>query len=166
MTYFLVWGRGKQARITRLHCTCLAVLLSSWSGKSTSADGQACRSAMKGGGRGSEGRSQYRECVDRRWILSEHGAVRVRHRRLKCLHCWLFYLRCNPAGGVACQVEHDLEVRSLDTPTKNRPAARDDVGRYTRGNLQAMMLKPVCNSRSCHLHIEHFDKRSQRWDYG
>jgi len=51
MTYFLVWGRGKQAWITRLHCTCRAVRASSWSGKSTSGGGQACRSALYGGGR-------------------------------------------------------------------------------------------------------------------
>jgi len=51
MTYVLVWGHGKQARITRLHCTCRTVHASSWSGKSTSGGGQACRSTLYGGGR-------------------------------------------------------------------------------------------------------------------
>jgi hypothetical protein len=34
-----------------LHCTCRAVCASSCSGKSTSGRGQACRSALYGGGR-------------------------------------------------------------------------------------------------------------------
>jgi len=51
MTYFLMWGSGKQARMNRLHCTCRAVPASSWSGKSTSGGGQGCRSALYGGGR-------------------------------------------------------------------------------------------------------------------
>ena len=49
MTYFLVWGRGKQTRITRLHCTCRTVHASSWSGKSSSTGGQASRSPLYGG---------------------------------------------------------------------------------------------------------------------
>ena len=50
MTYFLVWGRGKQAWITRLHCTCRTIRATSWSGKSTSGGGQACWSGLYGGG--------------------------------------------------------------------------------------------------------------------
>jgi len=50
MTDILVWGRGKQGQITRFHWTCQAVHASSWSGKSTCGGGQACRSALYGGG--------------------------------------------------------------------------------------------------------------------
>jgi len=50
MTNFLMWGRGKQARITTLHCTCWAICVSSWSGKSTSGGGQASQSALYGWG--------------------------------------------------------------------------------------------------------------------
>ena len=53
---------------------------------------------------------------------------------------------CDPAGGVPCQDAQNLQVRSLDTRTKNRHAARDEIGRYTLGNLQSMLLKPVCNA--------------------
>jgi len=165
MTYFLVWGRGTQARITRLHWTCQAIRASSWSGKSTSGDGQACRSALNGGGRASGGRSWYREYVETRWILGGHGAMRVRHRLPWCWHRWASYIGCDPAGGVACQKGHNLQVRSLDTRTKIRHAARDDVGRYTQGNLQAMLLQPVCNAWSCHLHRERCNTRSRRWDW-
>jgi len=164
MTYFLVWGRGKQARITRLHCTCQAVCVSSWSGKSTSGGGQACRSALYGGGRASGGRSRYREYVETRWILGGHGATRVRHRLPWFWHRWAFYICCDPARGVAFQKGHNLQVRSLDTCTKNRHAAQDDVGRYTQGNLQSTLLKPVCNAWSCHLHRERCNTRSWRWD--
>jgi hypothetical protein len=55
----------------------------------------------------------------------------------------VFDIGWDPAGGVACQEGHTLQVRSLDIHTKNRHVARDDVGRYTHGNLQAMLLKPV-----------------------
>ena len=53
---------------------------------------------------------------------------------------------CDPTRAVACQDAHDLQVCSLDTHTEHRHAARDDVGRYPLGNLQAMLLKPVCNA--------------------
>jgi len=35
---------------------------------------------------------------------------------------------------VACQEGHNLQVRSLDTGTRNRHAAHDYVGRYTQGS--------------------------------
>jgi len=164
MTYFLVWGCGKYAQITRLHCTCRAIRASSWSGKSTSGGGQACQSALYGGGWAWGSRSQYRECVQTRWILGEHGAMRVWHQLPCCSYCWAFYMGCDPAGGVPCQDAQNLQVRSLDTRTKNRHAARDEIGRYTLGNLQSMLLKPVCNAWSCHLHREHCNTHSRRWD--
>jgi len=79
MTLFSVWGRGKQAQITRFHCTCQAIGASSWSGKFTSEAGQASRSALNGGGRASGGGSRYRDNVETHWILCEHGTTRVRH---------------------------------------------------------------------------------------
>jgi len=164
MTYFLVWGRGKQARITRLHCTCQAVRVSSWSGKSTSGGGQACRSALNGGGRAAGGHSRYREYVKTRWILGGHGGTGVQHRLPSCWHCWAFYISCAPAGGVACQKGHNPQVRSLNIHTKNRHAAQDDVGRYTQSNQQAMVLKPVCNAWSCLLHRECCNTHSWRWN--
>ena len=51
-----------------------------------------------------------------------------------------------PPGGVACQEGHNLQVHYLDTCTKKRHATRDDVGCYTLGNPEAMLLQPVCNS--------------------
>jgi len=72
--------------------------------------------------------------------------MRVRHRLPWCWHHSALYIHCDPAGGVACQKGHNLQVRSKDTRTKNRHAARDDVGRYTQGTLQAMLLKPVCKA--------------------
>jgi len=53
---------------------------------------------------------------------------------------------CDPAGGVAHQEAHYLQVHSLNPRTKTRHAARDDVGRNTQGNLQAMLLQLVCNA--------------------
>ena len=82
-----------------------------------------------------------------------------------CWHRWAFYIGCDPTRGVACQKRYFLQVRSLDTRTKNRNAARDDAGRYTQGNLQAMLLKPVCNAWSCHLHKERCNTRSGRWNF-
>jgi len=69
MNKFLVWGHGQQAQITRLHCTCPAVHVSSWSGKSTCGGGQACQSALNGGGWDLGGRSWYRKYVKTGWIL-------------------------------------------------------------------------------------------------
>jgi len=165
MTCFLVWGRGKQTRITRLHCTFRAVHVSSCSGKSTSGGGQACRYALYGGGRASGGRSQYREYIETRWIIIEYGATRVWHPLPWCCHHWAFTIGCDPTGGVPYQDAHNLQVHSLDTRTKNRHAARDDVGCYTLCNLQAMLLKPVCNAWSCHLHRERCTTGSQCWDF-
>jgi len=84
--------------------------------------------------------SKHVECSVKR------HATRVQHWLPWCWHCGAFDIGCDPAGGVACQEGHHLQVGSLDTRTKSRHAARDDVGRYTQGNLQAMLLKPVCNS--------------------
>jgi len=56
-----------------------------------------------------------------------------------CSHCGAFYIDCDPAGGVACQDAHNLQVCSLDTRTKNKHAVRENVGRNTLGNLQAML---------------------------
>jgi len=67
--------------------------------------------------------------------------------------------------GFACQEGHNLQVRSLDTRTKNRYAAQDDVYRNTQGNLQTMLVKPVCNAWSCHLHRECCNTRSWWWDF-
>jgi len=165
MTCLLVWGRGKQARITRLHCTCRAFPASSWSGKCSSGGGQACRSALFGGGRASGDRSQYRKCVETLRIHGEHGATRVRHPLPWCWNGWVFYIGCDPAGDVPCQDAHNLRVHWLHTRTKNRHAARDGVGRYTLDHLQAMLVKPVWNAWSCHLHRERCNTRSQRWDF-
>jgi len=164
MTYFLVWGRGKQARITRLHFTCRAIHASSWSGKSTSGGGEACQSALYGGGRAERSPSQYRECVETCWILCQHGTTRVWLRLPWCWHSWAFSIGCDPARGVACQDAHNLQVCALHTRTRNRHAARADAGRYTQGNLQAMLLKPVCNTWSCHLHRKRCRNRSWRRD--
>ena len=132
--------------------------------KFTSGGDQECRSAMNGGGRASGGRSRYREYVETCWILGEHGATIVRHWLPWCWHRCAFEIRCDPAGGVACQEGHNLQVRSLDTHTKNRHVARDHVGRYTQGNLQAMLLKPVCNACSYQLYRERCNTRCRRWD--
>ena len=165
MTYFFVWSRGKQERITRLHSTCQAVRVSSWSGKSTSGGDQARWSPLYGGGRASWGRSRYRDYVETRWILGGHGATRVPHRLPWFWHPWAFYIGCDPARGIACRKGHNPQVHSLDTRTINRHAARDDVGHYIQGNLQALLLKPVCNAWSCHLHRECCNTRSWRWDW-
>jgi len=159
MTCFLVWGCGKQALITRLHCTCRAIRASSWSRESTSGGGQACQCALYGGGR-----SQYREYVETHWILGEYGTMKVRHRLPWCWHGWVFYIGCDLTVGVAYQEGHNHQVHSLDTCTKHRHAARDDVGRYTPGNLQAMLLNLVCNAWSYHLHMECCNTRSWHWD--
>ena len=162
ITYFVVWGGGKQACITWLHCTCRAVCASSWSGKSTSAGGQACRSALYGGGHAGGGRSLYRESFETRCIVRECGATRVRHSLHACWHRWVFDIGFDPAGGLARQEGHNPQVQYLDTSTKNRHAARDDVGHYTPANLHAMLLKPVCNTWSGNLHRVHCNTRTRR----
>jgi hypothetical protein len=70
-----------------------------------------------------------------------------------------------PPGGVACQNAQNLEVRSFDSRAKNRHAARDDVDRYTRDTLQAMLPLPVWNACSCHLHRELCNTHSRHWDF-
>ena len=97
MTDFLVWGHGKKAQISRLHCTCRAVHASSWSGKSNSKGGQVFRSELYGGGRAWGGHSQYRDYVETLWILVEHGARRVRHQLPACWNRWAFYIVCGHA---------------------------------------------------------------------
>jgi len=79
---------------------------------------------------------------------------------------------CDTAGGVACPEGHKLHVHSLDTHSKNRDATQDDVGPYTLRNVQAMLLKPVCNAWSCDLLGEHCNTRYRhsefvsRWEAG
>jgi len=63
MTYFLVWGRGMQAPITRLHFISHAVHGSSWSAKSNTCGGQVCCAALYRGAWASGGRSWYREYI-------------------------------------------------------------------------------------------------------
>jgi len=146
MTYCLVWSRGKQAQIIRLHCTCRAIRASLWNGKSTSGGGKACRSALYGEGQAWGGNSHYREYVETRWILGEHDATRDQHWQASYWNCWVFYIGCHLAWGVCCLEANNIQVRSLDTYTKDRHAARDNVGRYTLDTLQAMLRKPVCNT--------------------
>jgi len=161
MNNFFVWGRGKQARITRLHCTCWAIHASSWSGKSAAGGGQACRSALYGGGWASRGCSRYRDYAETHWIHSEHGTISVRHRLPWFWNCWAFYTGRDSAGGVACQEGHIVQVGTLDTRTGYRHACRADICRYTMCNLQAILIKLVCNAWSCHLHREHCNTRSR-----
>jgi hypothetical protein len=47
----------------------------------------------------------------------------------------------------------------LNTRTQNRHVAQDDVGYYTLSNLQARMLKLVCNAWSCNLQRERCNTR-------
>jgi len=164
MTYFLVRSHGKQEQITRLHCTCQGIHTSPWSGKSTSGGGQTCQSTLNRGGRSSGGCSPFRESVETHWLVSICGRTRVQHQLLSCWHRWVFDIACYLAGGDAWQEEHDLQVRLLDTCTKERHAAQDDVGRYTQGNLQATLLNQVCNAWSYHLHRNQCNIHSQRWD--
>jgi hypothetical protein len=90
--------------------------------------------------------------------------MRVQHWLPWCWHLRAFYICCEPARGIACQAAHNLQVRSLDTQTKNRHDTCDHGGRYTLGNLQAMSQKPVCNASSCRLHSEQCNTRSRRRD--
>jgi hypothetical protein len=89
-----------------------------------------------------------------RSMLGEHGATRVRHWLPSCRQHGAFYIGFDPAGGVACQEGNAFLVGSLDTSTKNSHVTCDDVGRYTQGNLQAMLVKPIYNVCSYHLHRE------------
>jgi len=164
MTYLLGWGRVKQARVTRLHCTRRDVHASSRNGKFTSGGGQACRSVWYGGGQAQGGHSRYRDYIQTCSILGESATTRVRHCFPWCWDHWVFDIGCVPAGGVACQEGHNLQFGSLDTRTENRHATRDDVSRNTLGNLQAMLLKQVCKAWSCHLHRERCNTSSRCWD--
>lgn len=102
-----------------LHCTCRAICTSFWSGESTSAGGQVGQYALNGGGRAVGDHSRYWEYVETSWIVREHGATTVQHHMSWRWHCWVFYMGCNPAGGVACQERHNLQLRSLNTRTEN-----------------------------------------------
>jgi len=164
MTYFLVWGCGKQEQISTLHCTGWAVCTSSGRGKSTSGGGQECRAAVDVGGWASGDRSRYREYVKTRWIRIDLGAKLVCHRLSWCWHRWVFYICGDPARGVACQKGHNVQVCSLDTRAKNRHTAWDDIGLYTHGTVQTIVPKLVCNAWSYNQHGEHSNTRSQRWD--
>jgi len=57
-----------------------------------------------------------------------------------------FYIGCDSAEGVGCEKGQKLNAGYLDTRTKIRHAVQDDVGHYTQRTLQAMLLKPVCNT--------------------
>jgi len=127
-TYFLVWGRGEQALITRLHCTCRAICAPSWGGQSTSGGSRRCWSELCGGGRAAGGRTQYSENVEIGWICGKYGTMKVWHRPPWCRDCWAFSTGFDPTGGVACHEGHNLQVGSLDTCSKYRHAARDDLG--------------------------------------
>ena len=72
--------------------------------------------------------------------------MRVWHCLPQSWHRWTFFIGGHPATGVAHQEGLNLQVRSLDIRTENRHATPDDGGRYTLGNLQAMLLKPFCNA--------------------
>ena len=74
-------------------------------------------------------------------------------------------MSCGPARGVACQERHNLQVCSVDTCTKNRHAARDDVGRYTPNNLPAMLQNVACYIRRCQLHRAHCNTQSPHRDF-
>ena len=115
MMYFLVWGHGKQARVTRLHWTSWAIHGTSWSGKSTSGGDQVCRSALYGGGQALGSHSPFREYVETHWILSGHDTTTVRCKRPWCRDHWVIYISCDPAGAIGCQVGRNQQVRSLDT---------------------------------------------------
>ena len=120
--------------------------------------------ALWGGARASGRRARYREYLETDSIISEHGATWVRHLPPWCWHRWAFNVGRNPTRGVPCQDAHNLQVRSLDTRTKNRHVAQNDVGRYTHSNLHAIQRNPVCNSWSCHLPRNRCITRSQRWE--
>ena len=164
MAYFYVWGCGKQARITRLHCSCQAICASSWSTISNSGGGQACRSAVYRRGRALGGHSRNREYVNTHSILSENRVTRVQHRLPCCWHPWAFHVGCDPARGVACQEGHTVRILSVDTYTTIRNAARDNLDYYTLGTLHLMLEKPVSNNRSCHLHKHRCNAQLQIWD--
>jgi len=152
MTYFLMCGHGKQARITILHCTWWAVSASSWIQTPSSGDAHAGRSALHRGGLASEGRWCDREYVETSWILGENGMMRCQCKLASYRYHWAFYIGCDTTGGVVWQEGYDLLVHTLDTDTKDRPADRDLVGPISQCNLQPMLLKPVSNTWSCHLH--------------
>jgi len=165
MTYCLAWVHGKQARTTRLHCTCDPVCASSWSGKSTSRGGQACQSALYGEGRATAGRSRSRKHVITSWILGQHGGTTVAHRLPSWWHRWAFYIDCAHPGCVNCQKGNTPEVHSLDTHNKMRYATPYDGDHYSQGYLQVMLVKPISNPWSGDLHRENCNTISRRGDF-
>jgi hypothetical protein len=99
-----------------------------------------------------------RKTLTPRWTW--HGKV---HLSLPCFwHRWVLYIGYDPAGGVFCQEVCNLPAHSLDTPTKQKLAARNDAGGYTLGNMELMLLKLVNNAWGFHLHRHHCDIRSWR----
>jgi len=72
--------------------------------------------------------------------------MRVQNLLHWCLNCRAFSIDCDPTGDVASQEGHNVQVLSLDTRTKNIHPTRDDVGRNDLRNLQATLLKLVCNA--------------------
>jgi len=154
MSSLLVWHCGKEARITRLHFGCQAIHVFWSCGKSTSDGGQACRCAFYKGGRASGGHSQMRDYFEPGWIFGDDCAMRFRCWLPSCWDHWAFYNGWDPARGVPCQEGHDPPVCSMDIRTEKRHAIRDDVDRYTVGNLQATLVKLVSNTWSRHLQRE------------
>jgi len=165
MTDFMVWGRGKQARRSRWHCPDPAVCESACGGWFTSGAGEACRLALYGGVQVSGGCSRYREYVETLRNLGQHGGTRVWHRLPWCWHLWAYHIGCYPAAGVASQEGHNLQVLVLDTRTRGRYAARDDMHCYNQSNLQPMLLNQVCNTWNCHLHTERCTTCAWHWDF-
>jgi hypothetical protein len=157
VTYCLVLGHGKQVWITWLHCTGQVIRTCSWSGQCSAGGGRACQCALYKGGQASGGCWQYTEYVNRSWILSEHCVTRVQNWLPWYWQHWEFFIGCDLTRGVACQQEHNLQVDSLDTCTKNRHPTPDDVGLNTLGNLQAMLVKPVSNAWRSYLLREHYN---------
>jgi len=116
--YVLVSGCGKQAWKTGLHCTCQAIRMSSWFGKSAPRFVQVCGTAVYGGGWASRGSSQCSGYVEIRWMHCAHGATRVWRLLSWYWQCWALNIRSDPAGRVASQEGHNIQVPTLVTRQK------------------------------------------------
>jgi len=103
--------------------------------------------------------------VTTRLILPQHCATRVRHRLPWCWHHWAVIIGSNPTRGIACQDGIYLQVRPLDTRTRNRHTTGDDLGHYNLGNPQAVPLKFVSNACGIHLHKEWWNTCSWHWNF-
>jgi len=75
----------------------------------------------------------------------------VQHWLPLCWHRWVFYLGCDPAGAVALQEGQNHKVHCFNTCNWYRHTAWDDIGCYTQGILESMLLKLGCNAWSWHL---------------